>query len=253
MLRNAVAALLLALALAGCASGTAPTPPPVRADAPLPAEPDLGDTRYSCGEPPGFLPSILDLPAEAQLENHPSAAALRKSIAEVGLDIDMLPPAGYWLVHRDDNVAQYLARDPRGDDADFVYASITKDGIGWRLGGWGGCRPEIVLDGLSLATWVLDPEVPPPGADATTFPAQVTERTCTSGRAMGGRLQPPTISYGPDSVVIVFAAIPLEADAFNCPSNPATPVVVQLREPLGERELLDGAFFPPAEPVVPES
>jgi hypothetical protein len=164
----------------------------------------------------------------------------------------MLPDSGYWLVSRDDRSAQYLARDPRGDDADFTYASIERDGAGWRLGGWGGCRPEIVVEGLSLATWVLDPDAPPPGADATTFAALVSERTCTSGQPMGGRLRPPSISYSPTSVVVVFAALPLEGNAFNCPSNPATRVVVELREPLGPRDLLDGAFFPPAEPVAPE-
>jgi hypothetical protein len=165
----------------------------------------------------------------------------------------MLPASGYWLVRRDDHVAAYIARDPRGADTDFVYASMENNGTVWKLGGWAGCRPEIVLDGLNLATWVLDPDAPPPDAAATTFAALVTERTCTSGQPMGARLQPPSISYDEESVLVVFAARPLEGDAFDCPSNPPTRVVVQLREPLGERRLLDGGFFPPAEPVEPAS
>lgn len=239
----------LVLVLAGCGT-TTPSPTADPTDAP-PAQGAIGETRYSCGGAPGFLPSLLDQPANAELEDHPSAAALRAAIAQVGPDIDMLPVAGYWLANRDDRVASYLARHPAGADPEFVSASMESTGAGWKLSGWGDCRPEIVLDGLNLATWVLDPEAPPPDAAATSFGALVTERTCTGGKPMGGRLQPPSISYGPESVLVVFAARPLEGDAFDCPSNPSTQVVVQLREPLGDRDLFDGGFFPPAEPVEP--
>jgi hypothetical protein len=253
MFRILCSALLLTLALAGCASPrsavTSAASPPV--DAP-PAGADLGDTRYSCGDQHGFLPSLLDQPANAETENHPSAAALRAAIAEVGPDIDMLPASGYWLVHRDDQIAEYFARDPAGADSDFVFASTENQGGVWKNAGWGGCRPEIVLEGLNLATWTLDPDVPPLGADATTFAALVTERTCTGGKAMGARLQPPSITYGQTAILVVFAARPLEGDSFDCPSNPSTRVVVQLREPLGKRQLLDAGFFPPAEPIAPE-
>jgi hypothetical protein len=68
---------------------------------------------------------------------------------------------------------------------------------------------------------------------------------------MGARLQPPSITFGPDAVLVVFAARPLAGDVFDCQGNPSTRVVVQLREPLGERKLLDAGFFPPAEPVAP--
>lgn len=252
MLRNLSGVLLLTLTLAGCTSTISPAAPaaPGPSDAP-PGEAHLGETRYSCSGPPGFLPNLLDRPADAELEDHPSAAALRAAIAEVGPDIDMLPATGYWLTNRDHRVAEYLARDPRGAENDFVFASMENDGPGWRNGGWGGCRPEIVLDGLNLATWILDPDAPPPAAATTTFSALVTERTCTSGQAMGARLEAPSITYGQESVLVVFAARPLEGDAFDCPSNPPTRVVVQLSEPLGERHLLDAGFFPPAEPVAP--
>lgn len=240
---------LLAVVLAACA-GTTLSPTAEPSEAP-PAQGELGQTRYTCTGPPGFLPTLLDQPANAELEDHPSAAALRAAIAEVGPDIDMLPPSGYWLVSRDERAAQYLARDPRGADTDFVFASIEHDGTGWTNGGWGGCRPEIVLDGLNVASWILDSAVPPPGRDATTFTALVTERTCTGGRPMGARLQAPSITYGAGAVLVVFAARPLEGGSFDCPGNPPSRVVVQLHEPLGDRRLLDAAFFPSAEPVAP--
>lgn len=252
MLRNLCEALLLTLALAGCVSTNSPGAPAAPEPTDAPGAPDPNDVRYSCSGPPGFLPSLLDQPANAELEDHPSAAALRAAIAEIGPDIAMLPAVGYWLTNRDDRVAEYLARDPAGGENDFVHASMENKGAGWKNGGWGGCRPEIVIDGLNLATWILDPDAPPPDATATTFTALVTERTCTSGRAMGARLQAPSITYGLDSVLVVFVARPLEGNAFDCQGNPSTRVVVELREPLGNRHLLDSGFLPPAEPVAPE-
>ena len=56
-------------------------------------------------------------------------------------------------------------------------------------------------------------------------------------------------------MLIVFAARPLVFDegiVVTCPGNPASRVVVQLREPLGDRQLLDGGVFPPSEPVAPQ-
>lgn len=275
MLRNLAGVLFLGLAVTGCASPPVPATPtpatsatPPASAAPPPAVPtgetlvpvappldvpgisDLGDTRYACEGPPGFLPRTFEQPANAELEDHPSAAALRAAIGEGGQAVD-LPDAGYWLVHRDDHSARYLAREPAGDPP-FASATIDFDGTAWTLGVWEQCRPSIVLDGLSLATWTLDPDVPPPDASATTFAAIVTERACTGATPMGARLQPPSITYGQTSVLVVFAARPLEGDSFDCPGNPSMKVVVQLREPLGSRRLLDAGMFPPLDPIAPE-
>jgi hypothetical protein len=248
MLRNLALVVLLApLLLAGCGSAE-----PAVSDAPRDA-PDLGEIRYSCDGPPGFLPALLDQPATAETEDHPSAVALRAAIAQSGPDIDMLPESGYWLASRDERVAVYLAAEPAGAAPAFVSALIENKGGGWKLAGWGQCRPSIVLEGLSRTTWFLDPDVPAPAANATTITALVTETDCTSGQAMGGRLLPPSITYGQESVFVVFAALPQVNKGFaTCPSNPPSRVVVTLREPLGDRRLLDAGVFPPAEPVAPE-
>jgi hypothetical protein len=238
--------VVVALGVGGCGSAERSLEAPV---GPGLGGPALGEVRYSCGGPPGFLPRVLDQPPTAELENHPSAAALRASIAEVGLDIDMLPLSGYWLVQRDDRSAEYMAR--RVGDPPFVYVSFQFDARGWTLSGWGDCRPRIVLNGVSPATWVLDLAGAVPGPDATTFTALVTETECTGGQEMGARLLPPSITYGDESVLVVFAARPLELGMATCPSNPPSRVVVALRELLGERQLLDGSQFPPADPMVP--
>lgn len=231
------------LLLVSCAEPP-PEPPP---------EPGLGEIRYTCGGPPGFLPSLLDQPPGAELEAHPSAEALRLAMT-AGPATDMLPKGGYWLASRDASSAQYIARSPGegGDDPQFVEAIFNNEGGGaWTLAGWGQCQPTILLADLSVATWSLDAQVPPPEAAATTFTAVVTERACTGAQPMVGRLLPPSISYGADSVSLVFAARPLAGEMFTCPGNPSTRVTVELGEPLGDRRLLDAAFFPPRDASLP--
>ncbi len=243
-----VAVTTIAVGLVSCGGAGSGSQEP-GASAAAPGGPALGEIRYSCGGPPGFLPGLLDEPPAAELENHPTAAALRASIQEVGMDIDMLPLSGYWLVHRDDRLAQYVAR--RVGDPPLVSVEFQFDERGWTISGWGDCRPRIVLDGLSQATWVLDPAAGLPGPEATTFTALVTETECTGGQAMGARLLPPSITYGEDSVLVVFAARPLDLGMATCPSNPPSRVVVELREPLGDRVLRDAGLFPPADPAAP--
>jgi hypothetical protein len=220
-----------------------------------PQEPGLGEIRYSCGGPPGFLPSLLDQEPTAELESHPSAEALRATIAQDDLETDILPESGYWLASRDASSAQYIARSPGGGggagEPEFVEATFNNEGATWTLAGWGQCQPTIVLDGLSLATWALDPDVPPPDASATSFAAVVTERACTGAQPMLGRLLPPSISYDAESISLVFAARPLAGNVFTCPGNPSTRVTVELREPLGARRLLDAGLFPPRDASLP--
>jgi hypothetical protein len=45
-------------------------------------------------------------------------------------------------------------------------------------------------------------------------------------------------------VIVVFTLIPPDGEAFTCQSNPSTRIQVELRESLGDRELIDGARAP---------
>lgn len=246
-IRTAAVAMLGVLLIASC--GQAPQSEPL---AESPPAAGLGEIRYSCSGPPGFLPTLLDQEPIAEFESHPSAAALRRTI-QAGDQADMLSAGGYWLASRDESGAQYIARGPAGADPPFVEATFNNEGGSWTLAGWGQCQPTIVLDDLSVATWTLDPALPPPDAATTSFTALVTERTCTGGQPLLGRLLPPSIAYGADTVTVVVAATPLPGDVFTCQGNPSTRVTVELGEALGDRRLLDGAFFPPIDPTVPLS
>lgn len=75
----------------------------------------------------------------------------------------------------------------------------------------------------------------------------VREMECAGGRSAEGRILDPEVSLGGEEVVITFRVSPRGGDQ-DCPDNPATPSIVELGEPLGERTLLDGAQHPPSAP-----
>ncbi len=80
--------------------------------------------------------------------------------------------------------------------------------------------------------------------DLTEIEVLVTERACNSGEDASGRIEEPVVTLGAESVTVVFAVRP-RGGAQECPSNPETPYVLVLAEPLGDRVLLDGSEMPP--------
>src|SRR5687768_9510266 len=156
--------LILALGVVGCGSPQAPSPrPPIASlgETPAPStDPAVDEVRYTCNAPAGFPLSVFDHPAVGELEVSPSAESLRRALTS-DLPADVFPRSGYWLVGRGPARADYVARSAAGGSP-FVYATFeVHDGV-WTLWGYGECRPTLVLDGLSLATWTLDPAAPPP-------------------------------------------------------------------------------------------
>ena len=110
----------------------------------------------------------------------------------------------------------------------------------------GGCSllltpsaPARPVEG-SPATWFLDPDSPAPGPDATSFTAMVTERECAGGRAIRDILLEPVITYGSDVVTVSLYVEPLSAGAHDCQGTAPTPFTIELDEPLGDRQLVDG-------------
>ncbi|MGI8999064.1 MAG: hypothetical protein ACR2GO_05090 [Candidatus Limnocylindria bacterium] len=82
----------------------------------------------------------------------------------------------------------------------------------------------------------LDPEM-------TEIGVLVTEQACNSGEDAQGRILEPEIIGGADSVTVVFAVRP-RGGGQDCQSNPETPFLLTLDEPLGDRQLLDGSEDP---------
>jgi hypothetical protein len=192
-----------------------------------------------------FDPVVLDGPGGAENGGDPVSTALREFLAGESVEVDGLPDTGWTLVGGTPVLAEFLARDPAGD---WAYVGLEQRPGAWQVAGWGSCRPTAVVEGLSLASWTFPPDAAPLRPDSTSFEALVNERACTGGQEMGARLRPPEIVYGPTTITVLFAVTPLPGN-HDCPGNPSTRVTVELREPLGDRTLVDGAFFPPGDPA----
>ncbi len=76
------------------------------------------------------------------------------------------------------------------------------------------------------------------------IPILVEERACSSGRSADDRIAAPEIELKPHSIRITISVFPAPGDVQTCQGNPATPFVVVLPEPLGDRQLV-GDVLPP--------
>ncbi len=208
----------------------------------------VGPLQYTCGRFP-FGAEMLDRSDTDEAAANPAAAALREHLAKDGPDIDFLPDTGWSLAGMDADGAEFVIED---GDLGMKVVSVHSADLGpWIVTGWGDCQPQRVLPpGLNEASWTLDPAEPRPGADTQTFTALVTERECASGQSSEGRVVGPDILEVGDEVLVTFAVRPLGGDMQSCPGNPATRVVVDLGEPLGDRQLLDGGTLPPGDPTI---
>lgn len=82
------------------------------------------------------------------------------------------------------------------------------------------------------------------GPDATTFTAMVRRVGCNNG--VTGDVQEPDVRLEEDEVIITFTVEPDPSEA-NCLGNNEVAYEVELPEPLGDRELVDGQCEPEAE------
>lgn len=97
--------------------------------------------------------------------------------------------------------------------------------LGWRV---------LVEPAPKPARWRVDPSAE---LDAATreIPIVVNESACASGASAKGRIE-ADVTYRSDQVHIEVKVRP-RGGGQECPSNPDTPYVVELREPLGDREV----------------
>jgi hypothetical protein len=127
-----------------------------------------------------------------------------------------------------------------------AFTRVLSIGIALALSGCGVV--EFVLP-PGEARWAFAPDAEI-GPNTTEFVAMVTEVDCASGQSSEGRIIGPETSVTDASITVTFRVRARVAGAQTCPSNPSTPVRVELPEPLGDRALLDGGTDPPREPPV---
>ena len=90
----------------------------------------------------------------------------------------------------------------------------------------------------ATATWVVaDDDRPTPATQSFTV---MVERLGCSGGETGEVLQ-PTVVITEDQVEVTLYVEPLPPGNYTCPGNKAVSYVVELDEPIGERQLVDGA------------
>jgi hypothetical protein len=186
-----------------------------------------------------FSPLALDGPPAAPDPRDPATEALAVFLDPTGASsLD-----GWRLLARTDSEAIF----GNGRPPQLRLVAVQRDG---HLGSW-TCvsqstgRPlRATRDGVRASSWRLDPdhELEP---DDTVLRILLTEQTYAGGRRADGRVLAPDLYQGPDELVLTMYVTPQQGFQMRTP-NPETPVRVALTQPLGSRQLIDGAVFDPA-------
>jgi len=189
-----------------------------------------------------FPAAVLDAPAAA---DRPEIEAIR-SFLRGGSDIPVPHDAEWRFAVDNAGRATFLTEF----EGEWFYATVIADGDGWRTTNMGDCQLHMVVsEDLGAAPWWLDERLPPPTAEVTDLQVLIHERACSGGSYATGRIGSPLVVYSADAVVITVGVREIGG---TCPGNPSTPAVIVLKEPIGERQLLDGYHLPPAPPSAPE-
>lgn len=150
-------------------------------------------------------------------------------------------PQDDWLILRETEADLLLVH--QGSDG-LAFMTVSRDGDAWRWSGsqMGGACPlhHAPPEGLNAVDWVLAPSSLPLDPAATSLDILATERECVGGQEMGDRLVEPQVVMTAEKVRVVLAAEPPPGEAFECPGNPETPLTVELPQPIGDREVIEG-------------
>ena len=205
-------------------------------------------TRYVCTrEHASFtIEDILTAPPADAVAD--AAAAVLRDVTRQG----RFPSDGWLRVAEVPTEVVFLAEWP-GEEGAFAVVHVVPGGgasalrDGWGADSYGSCTPRpIPPAGAAIAPWSVDADAEPPGPASRSIPALVHEQSCASGMSAEGRILEPSVAYGEGEVTITISVREMPGD---CQSNPLTPYVIKLDEPLGDRALLDGGQYPPGDPL----
>lgn len=262
-IRSAIAAVLgMAIIVVACDSSVTPSltstlqPSPVTIPSsttmashtpdPVPLETPptlaLDDVPLICGGPLTFSVDALEESRPgAEDADHPAAESLRQLLVDGSLP----NRSGWRLVVFNEDGALFLLPGRPEEGVAFWYAELGPAGANWRFVRSGQCDIQPAFVGVEAARWELSPEERV-GPDTRSFEVLVFEQGCASGASPDGRIVGPAVVLMEDSVTVILGTRPLPGPQTCEPGPPAT-VRVELPEPVGDRQLLDGATFP-AEP-----
>jgi len=199
----------------------------------------LDEVPLMCGSPLVFGIDALDVLPGAEMADHPAAVNLRQLMAE-----GSLPNRSGWrlVVFNDDGVL-FLLPGTRDEGVSYWNAEFGPAGANWQPVRFGQCQIQPAFEGVEAARWELSPgqEI---GPNTQSFEVRVFEQACASGASPEGRIVGPAVVSLEDSLIVILGTRPPPGPQ-TCDPGPAAIVRVELPEPLGDRQLLDGATFPP--------
>lgn len=251
-----LAALVL---LAGCGEQTSTVSDP-GPTAPTDTGPLVvvdGEVQVGCGGSTSWSPSTMETGLEGVVDPDEVTAALEKLLEVAPMDAPLALQEGGvddsdWFVLAADDQQVTVATgawtiDGPGEHASTVSLERTADGLD--LGGWGDCNLAPTLDEASSWVVVSHPAAGSVDRDTATPTVGVSERECTGARDPSAYLHEPYVVETDETVTVYWTTE--SPDGMNtCQGNPPTDRTLELAEPLGDRELLDGSAYPP-QPVGP--
>lgn len=213
-----------------------------------------GEVMVSCGSAgAGWPPSVMTEGVQGVLTDEEARhifegilsdpmtggeAAL--SLFPEGVDVD-------WRVLREEDnsltigLGRWTEQGPTGESAHIL--ELARKGDEWRTAGWADCQLSPVLrEGNSWA----EATGYQGNAASARLTAQVNERECTSGRDPEPFLREPFVVETSEKVTIYWTSEP-PTGGRDCQGNPSIDRVVELKQPLGPRVVLDGFSYPPRE------
>ena len=195
-----------------------------------------------------FLASTLEAPDGSETLNDGPSGALRTILSDPRA-VTVLPQHGWRRLYADNRQAAFAA--PEGSGWTTIVVSRASDGSWGYTGLSRGGPPRRHRDDAGAALWRFDPSHPEPTEQSETVAVLVTELACTSGQRCDDRLLAPEVEARSDTIDITFFVRSLAPGHYTCPGNPPCPLIVELHEPLGTRQLRDGCTHPPRYPNDP--
>lgn len=132
----------------------------------------------------------------------------------------------------------------RGRPPQLLTVAVRQEGRRrrWTCDGVSKARPlRAARDGIRASSWRLDPgqELLP---TTTALRILVTEQTYSGAQRAHGRVLAPDLYADAEELVLTMFVTPKPGFQVRAP-NPETPVRVTLPDPIGVRELVDGALY----------
>lgn len=233
-------AVLVAFALTGCAGSTAGTAP---GTSPTPVV--TGDD-FLCGGVPISRDALEARVPISDIDEH-ARIALSEATWDDGGPLDLPTEEGWYVVTstddlvgvmRDVEVVPDLVSPGIDPDREMQTVAWVDDASNLTPGWYGASRGPcaLTMDLGELTVPGIEFQMPPdPQSDELRL--LVTEQSCNSGETAQGRVEVVSLEETDSQVRLILGIRPRGGDQ-NCPSNPATPFIVPLSNPLGDREVL---------------